>query len=380
MEKYSQQKIEILDTTLREGEQTPGISFSHKEKIKIAKMLNEFGADFIELGHPAVSKDIYKSINMISHMKLESKKIVHSRLIKKDIDLAIELKIPWVGLFIGTSNLCLKHKYQIGKDQLLRMIESNIKYCKDKGLKVRFTAEDSSRTNIIFLNKVAYLAQKSGADRFSFADTVGILRPLKMQKIIKSLKYEIDIPIHVHCHNDFGLATANSLAAIESGAQCIDTTINGLGERCGLPPLAEITAALSKLYKIKNNWDLGMLKNISDYIDEITGMGKKNIRPITGDNAFTHKAGLHVNSILKDPSCYEAITPKFLNRDRKILIDKYSGKANIKHKLNKLGICLSESKIENLLISIKSKPSTTNWTDEMIISTIKQIDKLSLNK
>ena len=367
-------KIEILDTTLREGEQTPGVSFSIKQKINIAKLLDDIGVDFIELGHPIVSPDIYKAIDRINQIELRSQKLAHSRLLKKDIQKVLELDIPWIGLFIGTSNLCLKNKYQINKKELLCLIEKKIKYCKDKGLKVRFTAEDSSRTSIEFLMKIAGVAQEAGADRFSFADTVGILTPSITKISITKLKNELNIPIHIHCHNDFGLATANALAATESGAQCIDTTINGLGERCGLPPLAEIATILTVLNDIKNNWKLGKLKKASDYIDEITDVKNENLRPITGDHAFTHKAGLHVKSILKNPMSYEPVSPKLFNRKRKLLIDKFSGRQNLQNQLDKLGIKLSKSKITSLLLSIKSKPQITNWTDEKIISTIKNID------
>ena len=368
-------KIEILDTTLREGEQTPGVSFSINQKIKIAKLLDDTGVDFIELGHPIVSPDVYASIDQINQMELRSKKIVHSRLLKKDIQNVLDLDVPWIGLFIGTSNLCLKNKYQINKLELLDLIERKIKYCKDKGLNVRFTAEDSSRTSIKFLMEIANLAQETGADRFSFADTVGILTPKITKELITLLKNELSIPIHIHCHNDFGLATANALAAIESGAQCVDTTVNGLGERCGLPPLAEIATIMTVLKNIKNNnWNLRFLKKISDYIDEITDVKNNNLRPITGDHAFTHKAGLHVKSILKNPRSYEPVSPKIFNRKRKVIVDKYSGKQNLEYQLDRLGIKLSKSKINDLLLSIKSKPSITNWTDEKIISTIKNID------
>ncbi len=367
-------QIEILDTTLREGEQTPGVSFSIEQKIKIAKLLDEIGVDFIELGHPVVSADVYESIDAINQIGLRSKRIVHSRLLNEDIQNALDLKVPWVGLFIGTSNLCLKNKYKITKQELLSLIEKKIKYCKDKGLKVRFTAEDSSRTPYKFLLEIARLAQTAGADRFSFADTVGILTPGMTKKLITQLTNEVIMPIHIHCHNDFGLATANALAAVESGAKCIDTTINGLGERCGLPPLAEITTILTFLKNKKNKWNLRSLKKISDYIDEITNLKINDLRPVTGDHAFTHKAGLHVKSVLKNPASYESIPPEVFNRQRRLMVDKYSGKKNLEFQLNRLGIKLSKSKIDNLLSSIKSSPHITSWSDEKLISTIKNID------
>ena len=241
-------KIEILDSTLREGEQTPGVSFTKSQKIEIVKMLDNFGVDFIELGHPAVSKDIYSTIKLLNSEPLTSEKIVHARLKKSDIDDAVNLGVPWIGLFFGTSKDYLHDKYNLDEKNALEMIKESIEYAKCNGLKIRFTAEDASRTDIEFLIKIGKLAEKAGADRFSLADTVGILYPAKVTELVSVLISELKIPLHMHCHNDFGLATANALQALQSGVKCVDVTINGLGERCGLPPLAEVTAALDELF------------------------------------------------------------------------------------------------------------------------------------
>ena len=177
------QKIQILDTTLREGEQTPGVSFKISQKIQIVKLLNQFGVDYIEVGHPVVSKDIFSFINKVSKLKLNAKIIAHSRLLKKDIDKVIELNIPWIGLFFDLCENHFKRKYRVSEKRALEMIGDSISYAKKHKLKVRFTAEDASRTNFNFLIKVAKLIEKAGADRFSFADTVGILHPFKVNDI-----------------------------------------------------------------------------------------------------------------------------------------------------------------------------------------------------
>ena len=368
-------KIEILDSTLREGEQTPNVSFSKSEKIKIAIMLDKFGVDFIELGHPAVSKNIYDSIASLNGLKLNAKKIVHGRALKSDIDDAINLGVEWIGIFFGTSQELLKDKYNVNESGALKIIERGIKYAKDKGLKVRFTAEDASRTKKPFLFKIAELVQKSGIDRFSLADTVGILRPDKTSELVKSMVSFLDIPVHIHCHNDFGLATANAIEAVCSGAQCIDVTINGLGERCGLPPLAEVTTGLQELYGIKNNWNLKLLKNLSDYLDQITSLKTHEIRPITGQNAFTHKAGLHISAVVKNSKSYESISPKKLNRYHSMIIDQFVSKEAIIFRLNKLGINYTQKLIEHLINHIKTRPEITNWNDQKIISVIKEKEK-----
>jgi len=228
------QKIEILDSTLREGEQTPGVSFSVEQKIAMTKRLDAFGVDFIELGHPVVSPDIYEAVETLNDLELHAKKIAHGRASKSDINDVAAIGVKWMGIFFGTSPLSLKHKFNVTKSEALKRIETCVKYGKDKGLKLRFTAEDASRTNLDFLIQVGQMVQKCGAERFSIADTVGCLIPASMKELVTNIRSEIDLPLHVHCHNDFGLATANTLAALESGAQCVDVTVNGIGERCGL--------------------------------------------------------------------------------------------------------------------------------------------------
>jgi len=373
-------KIEILDSTLREGEQTPGVSFTNYQKIEIAEMLDNFGVDFLELGHPAVSPDIYKTTDILGQLSLNAKKIVHGRIMKSDIDDAIDLGIPWIGLFFGTSRDYLNDKYRLDEKNALQLIEEAIVYAKRKKLKVRFTAEDASRTDLSFLLKVGELVEKAGADRFSLADTVGILHPDKVSELIGFFVSRLKIPIHMHCHNDFGLATANALQAIQSGARCVDVTINGLGERCGLPPLAEVTAALDELYNVKHTWDLKKLNEISLYIDQITKINKNNTRPITGEYAFSHKAGLHINAMLKNPKSYESISPQKLNRKHKFIIDKYTSRGAIRHRLDELYIEYDKVLIDNILMQIKRRPQVAKWTDKKIKQLVEDMRALEANK
>ena len=368
-----QREFQILDSTLREGEQTPRVSFTIKEKIAIAKRLNTFGVDFIELGHPAVSPDVYESVEALNELPMSAEKIVHGRATKSDINDGVAIGVRWIGIFFGTSPLSLKHKFNVTKMEAIQRIETAIKYGKDKGLKLRFTAEDASRTDIDFLLKICQVAQSSGADRFSLADTVGILTPVKTKDLVDRIVSELDIPVHFHCHNDFGLATANALTAFEAGAQCVDVTVNGLGERCGLPPLAEVTTALVELYKVNKIWDLDQLQELSDFVDKASELNYQANRPIIGENAFIHKAGLHVKAVLEDPRSYEAISPEKLNRERKFIIDKYTGRAAIKNRLSELGITLDEDDISSILVKIKSRPGVIEWTDDELRSLLNNV-------
>lgn len=369
------QMIQILDSTLREGEQTPGVSFSISQKIKIIKFLNQFGVDYIEVGHPVVSKDIYSFIKSVSKLNIRSKIIAHSRLLKDDIDQVIDLNVPWIGLFLDVREDHLESKYRINKEKAMELIADSISYAKKHKLRVRFTAEDASRTNFEYIIEVAKLIEESGADRFSFADTVGILHPTKVREIFSSLNKEISIPIHGHFHNDFGLATANALQAFQSGASCVDVTMNGLGERCGISSLAEVTTSLDELFHVENSWNFKILKNFSSYIEKVSKITDNDTRPVTGRNAFTHNAGLHVSSVIKNGSLYEPSDPLKFNRKRHYVIDKFSGKDAINYRLKRLNIDFSEKELRELLIAIKSKPEIKRWDDEKLLSLYHGLDK-----
>ena len=366
-------KIEILDTTLREGEQTPGVLFTLEEKVTIAKKLDLFGIDFIEIGHPAVSPDIYEAVEAINSLDLKASKIAHGRAMKSDINDVAAIGVEWLGIFFGTSSLSLKHKFNITKDEALKRIETAIKYGKDRGLKLRFTAEDASRTEIEYLIEIGKLAQESGADRFSLADTVGCLTPMKTKAMVKRIVSELDIPIHLHSHNDFGMATANSLTGFEAGAQCLDVTVDGLGERCGLSPLAEIIAGLVNIYKINKNWDLSLIPELSSLVKSFSKLEQKDNQPLVGKNAFTHKAGLHVKALNKDPRAYEAFAPELVNRKRKIVIDKFTGVSALDNKYQQLGFILSKMELNKILKKVKSHVKKASWSNEELIYLIKSM-------
>ena len=361
-------KIEILDSTLREGEQTPGVSFTIDEKVALAKRLDAFGVDFIELGHPAVSPDVYEAVEALNDLDLKAKKMAHGRASKSDINDVAAIGVAWMGIFFGTSPLSLKHKFNVTKPEALNRIETAVKYGKDKGLKLRFTAEDASRTDLDFLIQVGQLVQNAGADRFSLADTVGCLTPTQTKKLVSRMVSELDIPIHIHCHNDFGMATANALSALEAGARCVDVAVNGLGERCGLAPLAEVVTALINIYKINGNWELSMIPELTNLVRSFSKMDLGANKPIVGKNAFTHKSGLHVKAVVKEPESYEAISPESVHRKRHFVIDKYTGNSALNNRLIHMGISVTSKELDTILIKIKSHPEKLSWDDKDLIS------------
>ena len=194
-----------------------------------------------------------------------------------------------------------------------------------------------------------------------------------MKELVSRIVCELDIPVHVHCHNDFGMATANALSALEAGAQCVDVAVNGLGERCGLPPLAEVVTALTNIYKVNGNWELGMIPELTEMVDSFSKLDSNANQPIVGKNAFTHKAGLHVKAVVKEPKSYEAISPEAVHRKRHFVIDKYTGKSALNNRLNHMGIRVSPKELDTILIEIKSHPEKLNWENVELISLAKSL-------
>jgi 2-isopropylmalate synthase len=361
-------KVGLLDSTLREGEQSPNVSFSTAQKIKIVNALDAFGVEYIEIGHPAVSSDIKKSISKISELETKAEKVIHSRALKSDIDEAILLNAKWIGIFFGTSEISLKYQFGIDPKTALSRIKYAVNYAKDNNLKIRFTAEDASRTKLSFLIEVAQIAEEAGADRFSIADTVGVLTPDKTALLVKEITKAIKIPVHIHCHNDLGMATANSIMALKSGAQIADVSINGLGERSGIASLAEVAMILKLHFNVVNKWDLSSLIRLSDELALISGIPNRLNQPIVGKYAFTHKAGLHTRAVIKSPKSYEGYPPEIINQNREILIDKFTGRDAVADRLNRLNINYSQLELNKITNDIKSNNNFESLTDIEILN------------
>jgi 2-isopropylmalate synthase len=371
-------KVELLDTTLREGEQTAGVSFSVEQKLEIAGLLDEFGVEFIELGHPAVSPDVGEAVERLSRLETGAHKLIHARALPADIDYAVRFGVPWVGIFFGTSPLSLKHKFHISPAEALKRIRDAICYAKDQGLKVRFTAEDATRTELNFLVEVAQLAEEAGADRLSLPDTVGTALPSAMQELVRAISKAVRIPLHVHCHNDYGLATANTLAGIEAGARLGDVTVNGLGERSGIASLAEVTVVLKMLCDVENPWKLELLPKLSRVVERASGVFNSENRPIVGMYAFTHKAGLHTQAVLEDPRTYEAFPPELVGRHREITIDKYTGRAAVRARLQDMNVWVDDAQLEEIVERIKSRPQKRYFSDVDLLEVADEVLGLEL--
>jgi len=348
-------KIRILDSTLREGEQHPGISFTVKQRIQIAWMLDSFGVDQIEIS-PVVSTDHAEATRTIIKQGLKADILAHVRAIKSDVDVAISCGATWVATYMGISDIHLSAKLKITREQAkIRALEV-ADYIKSHGLKARFTMEDASRTDPVFLVDMCREINHLGIERISIPDTVGIMRPTGMYNLVKMVRENIDMSrssIDVHCHNDIGLALANALAGCDAGADQIHTTIDGLGERTGIPTLAETAVAMMLIYKSNNDLRLHMLKDLSKTISQYTGLEVPASKPVVGDSAYKHKAGTHLAAILMNPSAYEILEPKIVGNRRKIVFGELAGKNGAEYLLSMIGLETSSHDAETLARGLK---------------------------
>lgn len=347
--------IRILDSTLREGEQHPGVAFTIKQRIQIAWMLDSFGVDQIEIS-PVVSHDHFEATKTIIKQDLRADILAHVRAIKSDVDVAIDTGATWIATYMGISDIHLSAKLRISREEAkIRALEV-ADYIKSHGLKSRFTMEDASRTDPKFLIEMCKEMNSRGIERISIPDTVGIMRPHGMYNLVRMVCENIDLSrssIDVHCHNDVGLALANALAGCEAGADQIHTTIDGLGERTGIPSLAEAAVALTLIYKVPNNFRLHLLRDLSRTISEYTEIPTPESKPIVGDSAYKHKAGTHLAAILRNPSAYEILEPKIVGNRRKIVFGELAGKNGAAYLLSLLGLETSKAEAEKMAKGLK---------------------------
>ena len=330
-------RIGILDSTLREGEQHPGVSFTNKQRIQIAWMLDYFGVDQIEIS-PIISNDHAVATKTIIKQGLSADIVAHGRALKEDIDVSLKCDASWVAAYLGISDIHLKDKLRISRDEALNRAVKTVEYAKSHGLKIRFTVEDGCRADPQFLIKVCKAIEEAGVDRISLPDTVGVLRPIGMYNFVKSVRSEVNVPLDAHVHNDIGFALANAFAACDAGADQIHTTIDGIGERTGIPSLAETAVALAYLYKSPNDFRLDMLVDLSRLIEQYTTIRPYDSKPIVGESAYKHKAGTHLAAILKNPAAYEPIPPRTVGQTRKAVFGELAGKTGAEYLMSILGL------------------------------------------
>ncbi len=335
--------LQILDSTLREGEQTPGVYFDKHIKLAIAKMLDEIGVNIIETGHPSVTQEIHDSVQIIAHENTKATIGAHARSLKSDVELALNCGVDFIGIFYCVSDDRLNTVFNKELDEAIFQITEVIKYAKsvNPDIIIRYTPEDTVRSEFSNVVEASVAAVKAGANVISVADTTGYMIPgtdRSMFDYISKLKLELNSrdlhpKIAVHCHNDRGFALANAIDAYRAGAEIIDASVLGLGERAGIVDLAQLMIVLTTDFGL-DNWKLDKLTELYKFVSSHSGVPIPRNYPIVGKHAFTHCAGVHTHAAAINPTHYESLNPELLGKERTFSLDHMSGIASLKYALS----------------------------------------------
>jgi len=347
-------KIVVYDTTLRDGEQSVGVSLNAEEKLLIAKELANAGVDRIEAGFPSTNDDDKFAMSSIVKQVIGAEIWGFGRCNVNDIKSNIETGIKHMVCEILTSPEKMK-AWGLTEDVVLKRIRDAISYAKQENIYTAFFAVDATRANPKFLKKVYQTAVKEcGADEVVVVDTLGVASPEAMGYLTKLVKSWVDVPVAVHCHNDFGLSLACTLASLKEGADCAHVTVNGLGEKSGNADLAELAIALHGLYNIETNINLEKLVGLSKLVEKLSGIPVSPMRPVVGDKVFTRESGLVIAQLMSYPPSVEGYAPEVVGRQREIVLGKKSGRKSIEYALQKLKIKVPEEKIDKILNKVKA--------------------------
>ncbi|WP_069130465.1 2-isopropylmalate synthase [Rhodohalobacter halophilus] len=374
--------ITIFDTTLRDGEQSPGYSMNRSEKLRLALQLELLGADVIEAGFPIASEGDYQTVREIGKTVKESRVAALCRTRKEDLERAVSAlefaAKPRVHTFIATSDIHMKHKLQMTREEVLESAVKAVEYAKSHCDDVEFSAEDASRSDPTFLTDIFTAVIEAGATTINVPDTVGYALPWEYGELIRTLHEKIPnidkAVISVHCHNDLGLAVANSLMAVRNGARQVECTINGIGERAGNASLEEVVMAMKTRLGDMNfdtSVNTSQICPSSRMLTEITGKGVQPNKAIVGENAFAHEAGIHQHGVLKNPLTYEIMTPESVGLNcNRLVIGKHSGRHALCKKLEELGYNLNKEDLNRVYSEV------TKLADEQ--KTVEDHDLISI--
>lgn len=360
----------INDTTLRDGEQTAGVAFTADEKCTIARALARAGVPEMEIGIPTMGEAEIEVIQDIASQHLSSQLMVWARMVDADLDAALRCPVDIVHLSLPVSDLQLESKLRRSRDWVLAQIVPHVGRALDAGVDVSVGMEDASRADIDFLCRVAEEAQRAGARRVRFADTLGMLDPFGTWTMVSRLRRAVDIEIEMHAHNDLGLATANTLAAFRAGATHANTTVNGLGERAGNAPLEEVVMAMRHIHGADAGITTQSLVQISHLVERASGRRIAANKSIVGSDVFTHESGIHVDGLIKNPRNYQSFDPAELGRSHRMVLGKHSGSHAVLAAYAQLGMYPSVPEVAQIIERIrayatrnKREPDATQLAD-----------------
>jgi 2-isopropylmalate synthase len=330
------------------------VHFRAEQALALANSIDQAGVDFIEVS-PIVGEKQREVTKKMLSAGFNSEIVVHCRAMKEDIESVLSLDPKFIAIYLSTSDIHLGNKLRMSREQALGRAIEMVEFAKSHGLRMRFTCEDASRTETNYLINMAKAVANAGADRISITDTVGIMTPAAMYGIVKEVRKAVSCGIDMHCHNDLGLALANSLAGIEAGADCIHASVNGAGERAGIAKIAEVAMALQVLYSQRKDIDMEKLVALSESFSALSGLATDPFAPVVGENVFRHKGGTHLGAVLREGSAYEAFSPESIGKRRRIVIGGYSGKNVLRYLSETLGMGMTEEQIEKSLARLKEK-------------------------
>jgi len=370
-----ERRISVFDTTLRDGEQTPGVSFPLSYKIQIAKQLDKLGVDYIEAGFPAVSKGEFEAVKRIVNLGLNSKICGLARIVREDIDAALDSDAHLIHIFISTSKIQIDHTIKKSREEIIEMAVEAVEYIKEHGRECMFSAMDATRTELDYLKKIYKAVEEAGVDIINVPDTVGVATPFKFHELIGQLREHLSVPIDVHCHNDFGLAVANTYVAVLAGANQVQVTVNGIGERAGNANLAEVVMILESIEGIKTGIKTEYLVETSKLVERFSGLKLPPNTPIVGENAFSHESGIHAHGVIKEASTFEPglITPEMVGHRRRIVLGKHAGRHQIKKILEDAGYHVSEENLTKIVEKVKEIGDRGKRVTDLDLFTIAEV-------
>jgi len=363
-------RVRVFDTTLRDGDQMPGVELGLEDKIYIGHLLDDLGVDYIEAGFPASSEIDFRVVRILSETS-RARIVGLARCVARDIDAVVEAGAHVVHVFIATSDIHLKYKLRMSREEVVERAVWAVEYARSRGVEVLFSAEDATRTEESFLLRVYRSVVGAGCRYINIPDTLGTATPWGMARLVRSVRDAVPpwVMIDVHCHNDFGMATANTLAGIYGGADGVQVTVNGFGERAGNAALEEVVAALHFLMGMETRVRLDKLTLVSRKVSEYFGVKLPPNKPIVGANAFAHEAGIHVHGVLQNPATYEPLPPEAVGNRRRIVLGRHSGRHAVEWALKKMGYEPSRGLVDYILSKLKEvAPRMKKVTEDMVAS------------
>ena len=373
------EKVTLFDTTLRDGEQMPGVTYTIDEKVLIAEQLDQLGVPKIEAGFPITSRGEAEAVKRIAGLGLDATIVALARPLKSDIDRALECDVPYIHIFISTSDLHLKYMMNTTREEVIRQTLEGVEYAKDHGVTVEFSPQDATRTEMAYLKQVCQTALDAGAEMLNIPDTVGVLTPRATYCFFKELKESLRAPLSAHAHNDLGQATATSLAAVEAGAEQVHVCVNGLGERAGNTSLEQVAISLLAQYGIDTGINYQKIAETSSLVERLSGVYHPPNTPIVGDNAFAHEAGIHVHGVLGHRGNYEIIDAEFVGKKSRIAAGKHAGRHGLFKMVRDLGFEPTEEQLKIIAKRVKAIGDTGKvLTDSDLYAIVKDVMNLRI--